>query len=111
MLAESAGIDWNTLLQQPDALGMIIGFSATTIIIVGVTIAVQWRKAVQARYAADLTARMIERGFTADDIERVLSAGATQRRRGKHSAVVGVCIPGGKDNARGGAAKSPMGCC
>ncbi len=107
-----AEIDWNTLLQQPDAIGMLIGLGSMTIIILGVTIAVQWRKAQQARYNAELKERMIERGFTAEEIERVINAGTTQKRVGKRGAhVVDVCLPGRCEAPGGEAAKEdPMSC-
>ncbi len=106
-----AEIDWNTLLQQPDALGMLIGLGSMTIIILGVTIAVQWRKVQQAKYNAELKERMIERGFTAEEIERVINAGADQKRVGKRGAhVVDVCLPGRQEHARREPVKDPMSC-
>ena len=106
-----AEIDWNSLLQQPDALGMLIGLGSMTVIILGVTIAVQWRKAQQARYNAELKERMIERGFTAEEIERVINAGADQRRVGKRaSQLVERSLPGQREEPRREPAKDPLSC-
>jgi hypothetical protein len=107
-----AGIDWNALLQQPDAFGMLIGLGTTAIVILGVTIAIQWRKAQQAKCNAELKARMIERGFTADEIERVINAGAGRRPVGKHRArVIGSCMPGRKEQPRSEPEKDRLSCC
>jgi Tfp pilus assembly protein PilN len=74
-----AEIDWNALLQKPDILPMLLVFGTTTIVILGVTMAIQWRKAQQAKYEAQLKEQMIARGFTADEIKKVVSAGADHR--------------------------------
>jgi len=107
-----AEIDWNTLLQQPDALGMLIGLGSMTVTILGVTIAVQWRKVQQAKYNAELKERMIERGFTAEEIERVINVGADQRRVGKRAAqLVERCVPGRREEPGREAAKDALNCC
>ncbi len=78
-----ADVDWNSLLQKPDMLPLLIvtGFAG----IIGLTaiIAPQWRKAKQASDEARLKERMIERGFTADEIETVIKAAAAPERVGK----------------------------
>jgi hypothetical protein len=106
-----AGIDWNTLLQRPDAFEMLIGLGATTIIILGVTVAIQWRKAQQARYSAELKERMIERGFTAEEIERVINAGADRRWFGRKASRSGErCLPGRRERPRREPARDPLSC-
>ncbi len=82
MLLVLAEIDWNTLLQKPDILPILLGFGTTAIVILGVTIAVQWRKAQQAKYEAELKGRMIERGFSAEEIKTVIQAGVGGVRSG-----------------------------
>ncbi len=74
-----AEIDWNVLLQKPDVFPMMLGFGTTAIVILGVTIAIQWRKAQQAKYDAQVKEQMIARGFTADEIKKVVNAGADHR--------------------------------
>ena len=71
-----AQIDWNALLQKPDTFPMLLGFGTTAIVILGVTIAIQWRKVQQAKNDAILKQQMIERGFPADEIVSVINAGA-----------------------------------
>lgn len=44
----------------------------------GVSAVTQWRKAREAAYNARLKQLMIERGMSADEIERVLSAGGAE---------------------------------
>lgn len=83
MLLVLAEIDWNTLLQKPDVLPMLVGLGTVAIIILGVTIAIQWRRVQQAKYDAELKGRMIERGFSADEIKTVLEAGVGRGRSGK----------------------------
>ena len=77
-----AEIDWTLVLQQPDALTLLMLPGATAVIVLGTVIAVQWRKARQAEYEARLTEQMIARGFTAEEIRGVLTAGVGRRRAG-----------------------------
>ncbi len=60
-------------------LGM---WSALALIVVGgaicsavTSIAIQWRKARQAEVEAGLKAQMVERGMSAEEIERVIHSG------------------------------------
>lgn len=66
------------------------------LIILGVTIAIQWRRVQQAKYDAELKLRMIERGFTAEEIKTVIST-STGRSPGAAPAasesVASVCKP------------------
>jgi hypothetical protein len=78
-----AEINWNLLLQQPDTLIVLMVPGATAIIVLGTVIAIQWRKARQAECEARLTEQMIARGFTAEEIRSVLTAGVNRRRTGK----------------------------
>ena len=81
-----AEIDWNALLQTPDALIALVMPVTFVLIILGVTIAIQWRKVQQAKYDAELKLRMIERGFTAEDIKTVISTST-----GRNPRRIGVC--------------------
>jgi hypothetical protein len=70
----------DTFLSSPNAgvtISMSIFFVSIAVISVGCTIAVQWRKAVQAKEVAELKRQMIQRGMSAEEIERVLKAEAT----------------------------------
>ncbi len=49
-------------------------------------IAIQWRKAQQAGYEATLKAKMIERGFSADEITKVVGVSTAPRRKHRHQA-------------------------
>ena len=56
------------------AIAFITLFVCGTIIALGCTIAVQWRKARQAELSAALKKEMIERGMSAQDIQMVIRA-------------------------------------
>jgi hypothetical protein len=64
-------------LASPGAAGAVsmgIFFTSIAVIAVGCTIAVQWRMAHQTSVDADLKKEMIQRGMSAEEIERVLKA-------------------------------------
>ena len=52
-------------------------------VVLGAIIVVQWRKVEQAKAEAHLKEQMIERGFTADEIIRVVNAGAGRDGAGR----------------------------
>ena len=81
-----AEIDWNTLLQKPDVLPLLLFLGVGGLVLLTAIIAVQWRKAQQATCAARLKERMIERGYSAEEIKTVLSAGG-----GRNSARDTAC--------------------
>ena len=84
MLFPLAEIDWNVLLQgQPELLPLLAMFGTVTAVALTAIIATQWRKAQRANNESRLKERMIERGFTADEIERVINAGADRDRTSK----------------------------
>ena len=56
-------------------------FFAGAIIALAAIIAPQWRKVVQSRNETRLKERMIERGFSADEIERVTRASGEGKGR------------------------------
>ncbi len=97
-----ANIDWNTVLQAPDTLLFLVLPTAAVAIILSLTIAIQWRKAQQAKYDAELKLRMIERGFTAEEIKTVISAslGRAPRRVGIYGIdLQGLCGHAGRPAA------------
>jgi hypothetical protein len=107
-----ADIDWNTLLQAPDTLITLVMPITFVLIILGVTIAIQWRRVQQAKYDAELKLRMIERGFTAEEIKTVISTstGRSPRRVG----TCGVDPHASRETAGGPSAKHAShsaGCC
>jgi hypothetical protein len=67
------------LLGQGEALGGGIGFAALCISVAAYSIAVEWRKVRQAQMEADLKREMIQKGLSADEIERLLKASAPPR--------------------------------
>ena len=73
-----SAIDWNLLLGPPT----IFGLGGIVLAIVAV-VAPQWRRVQQTTILAKLTRDMLDRGFTAEQIERILEAGA--RMDGRHS--------------------------
>ena len=75
-----AEFDWNALFDLPK-----IVFLAGAIIALGAIIAPQWRKVVQSRNETRLKEKMIERGFPADEIERVTRVEANGEADDKHS--------------------------
>ena len=56
------------------AIAFIAFFICATIVALGCTISVQWRKARQAEISGALKKEMIDRGMTADDIVKILGA-------------------------------------
>ena len=86
MLMLLAEIDWNSLLRNDDfIMPVLLTVLIVTIgAIIGAAIVVpQWRRARQDRDEAGLKAQMIQRGFSAAEIERVLRTGVGQDRVGR----------------------------
>ncbi len=88
MLPFLAEIDWNSLLDQPDLLAPVAVLTVTGVVVLGVVIAVQWRKVQQAKAATSLKEQMIERGYTADEIVSVINAGEGHGRAVKATSRV-----------------------
>jgi hypothetical protein len=59
---------------------VFIIFASLTITSVVSTLAVQWRKVRQAEMEAALKQEMIQRGMSADDIQKVMEASAHRSR-------------------------------
>jgi hypothetical protein len=64
------------LLSNP----LFIVFASITLYCVVSTVAVQWRKVRQAEIDAALKHEMIQRGMSADDIQKVLEASSRKSR-------------------------------
>jgi len=65
-----AEIDWNSLLENRE-FGAIAFMALLAILGIAVLVGTYWQKTLQAR----LKERMIERGFTAEEIISVINAG------------------------------------
>ena len=87
---ELAGIDWDRVFDPP-----VIVFIVGAIVAVAAIVAPQWRKAAKASEDARLKEQMIQRGFSADEIERVIRAGADEEHSaaGKCGAAPFKCDP------------------
>ena len=78
-------IDWNSLLHQPEALSLMMFLGIGGLLGLAGIIVPQWRKVQQSNAEARLKERMIERGFTADEIVSVINAGLGNHRSRKAS--------------------------
>lgn len=78
-----AEIDWNALFADPGVVAAVAAWLIVGSVVLGVFIAIQWRKVRQAECDARLKEQMIERGFSADEIVRVVDAGAAHSRARK----------------------------
>ncbi len=72
-------IDWNAVVQAPDFFVFPVLISVG-LIVLGIVVTVQWRKVQQAKYGMYLKERLIERGFSADEIVNIVNAGAPPER-------------------------------
>ena len=70
---ELASFDWEELLEMPTLLFLVGGVIAIVAIV-----AYHWREAQRAAGDARLKEQMIQRGFSAAEIERVIKTGASQ---------------------------------
>ena len=83
-----AEIDWNTLLQRSsEEFPLLVFFALMALIAITAIIAVQWRKTHEVR----LKMRMIERGFSPDDIVRILNARPGRRETPPAYEAPGCC--------------------
>ena len=82
-----AVIDWNSLLHHdPGMPFFLVGLAIGGFVSVTAIVAVQWRKAQQTSYEATLKAKMIDRGFSADEIIKVVGVSTAPRRKHRHQA-------------------------
>ena len=66
-----AGMRWDILFEEPAVYPFL---SITGLVLIVLIVAPQFRRAYQTRVEARLKERMLERGFSADEIERVVWA-------------------------------------
>ncbi|UCG32542.1 MAG: hypothetical protein JSU68_12865 [Phycisphaerales bacterium] len=79
-----ASIDWNNVFQQPIPVFMLAAIVALAYIIAGTI-----RKIVAATELTRLKQMMVERGYSPEDIVRVVSAGEQPGRKPQvHAAVL-----------------------
>ena len=72
-------VNWNSLVQNPDFLPFFVVIVGSFIVL-GVVAIIQWRIAQQAKYDAYLNERLIERGYSANEIITVVKAGRKKHR-------------------------------
>lgn len=90
MLGQQIGttVDWNRFLNG-DVFPLILFLSIAGLVLVMTIVALQWKQVRVAESEAGLKLRMIERGFSADQIDQVLRAGLVagknNRRRRSHA--------------------------
>lgn len=65
-------MDWNKLFEMPQ-LAIILGCGLGCLIPIIAVIAKSWSDAQKVRYENHLKQKMIERGFSVDEIEQLLS--------------------------------------
>ncbi|MFC1636337.1 hypothetical protein ACFL5Z_16020 [Planctomycetota bacterium] len=79
ILLQESGFDWNALLDENIIVfliplaGCLIGLAAV--------IGHAWYLVVKAKAEADLKKSMIEKGMSADDIERIIDVGIESKRK------------------------------
>lgn len=69
MFAQIAAFDWSQLLRTPTIVFVVGGVIAVFAIVLP-----HWRRVREVEAASRLKQKMIDRGFSADEIERVLKA-------------------------------------
>ena len=67
-----AEVDWNSLLQQGPGLPIMVVFSLMATVAVVVIVAPQWRRVRLGEADARLKRQMIEQGYSAEEIKRIL---------------------------------------
>ena len=84
-----AVIDWNDILSGPSPVLIVMLSLMAFVLVVGI-IATQWRRTRIAEADAGLKLRMVDQGFSADDIERVLQTKLEgKQRHGRRQAARG----------------------
>ena len=98
----ASGIDWDRFVNN-DVFPVVIIWVAVAIMIVIWVLAVQWRRVRIAEAEVGLKLKMLERGYSADEIAKVLQAGLPtkhHKRRHQSDTDKGCCT---SDFVRGGA--------
>ena len=76
------------LADHPDLAGMIVAVLAA-IVVLGSVIAIQWRRVRIGEAEASIKLRMVDKGYSAEEIEGVLGAKLTKRGNGFRSEEAG----------------------
>lgn len=103
MLAQQAtgGVDWNQFLNGDVFPGVVISAITALIIVIWVVV-VQWRRVRIAEADVGLKLRMLERGYSADEIAKVLDAGIPTRFRKRRDRLAAGRGCSTSDFVRGG---------
>ncbi len=75
-----ANIDWQPILEGSEGPPLLV-FCVAGIVIVAVVATIQWRRVRIAEAEASMKMRMIEHGYTPDQIDQVLRAKVDKSRR------------------------------
>ena len=89
-----AGSSWVDLFMSPDGAVIFMFVAMATVSIVGI-VAGQWRRVRLGEAESALKLRMVEKGYSADQIERVLQARMDHRRRRKTARQPDFVVPTG----------------
>ena len=68
---------WDKIIQNPESIGLIMVFSIPIVAIV----AYYWHEVVKNRSDNEVKKSMLERGMSAQEIERVMNAGGKQAKK------------------------------
>ena len=79
-----AAIDWQPLLEGGDGPPLLV-FFAMGIVVIAVVVAVQWRKVRIGDAEVSLKMRMIERGYSPEQVVQVLQGSTGTDRLGRCS--------------------------
>jgi hypothetical protein len=82
MLALS-GFDWNTYVREGDFAGLVVCIIMAIIVITALALW-HWSKVRIAEAELRLKERMVDRGFSPEEIERVFATGSSKRRGRRH---------------------------
>lgn len=75
-----ASVDWQPILQGSDGPPLLV-ILASGLVIVAVVALIQWRRVRVAEAEAGVKMRMIEHGYSPDQIDQVLRAKVERSRR------------------------------
>ena len=81
-MATLATIDWQPILEGGDGPPLLV-FLATGIVIIAVVAMVQWRRVRIAEAEASLKMRMVERGYSPEQIAQALQTKMDKAKRGR----------------------------
>lgn len=73
MFAQIAVFDWSRILKPETLIFIMAGVVAVSAVVLP-----QWRRVREVEASSRLKQKMIDRGFSAEEIERVLNAGGDE---------------------------------